>query len=112
MEEIKEMITTSTNTMVRGSAQARVSVDRYHTAVAKLHFKPYHPTLIVALNEANFDRCSPFYELWPEKLENDPHFVDHIFWSDEARFSRNGVVNRHNCTYWSSKNPHNKFEVP
>ena len=25
---------------------------------------------------------------------------------------RNGVVNRHNCTYWSSENPHIKTEVP
>ena len=100
VEEIKEMITVSTNISVReGSAQARVSVNRYHTAMAKLHFKLYHPTLIVALNKANFDRCSPLYELWPEKFENDPHLVDHMFWSDEARFDRNGVVNRHNCTY-------------
>jgi hypothetical protein len=38
--------------------------------------------------------------------------IDHIFWSDKARFDRNEVVNRHNCTYWSSHNTHVKFKVP
>ena len=51
-------------------------------------------------------------EIWLEKFENDLHLVDHSFWSDEAKFDRNEVVNRHNSTYWSSENPHIKFEVP
>ena len=80
--------------------------------MTKLHFKPYHRTLIVALNEDHFDRRSQFCEIWLEKFKNDPHLVDHVFWSDEARFDRDGIVNRHNCTYWSSENPHIKFEVP
>lgn len=29
-----------------------------------------------------------------------------ILWSDESRFLNNGVVNRHNCYYWSQENPH------
>jgi hypothetical protein len=80
--------------------------------MAKIHLKPYHPTLIVNLNEDDFDRRSQFCQLWLEKFQNDPHLVDHIFWSDEARFNRNGVVNRHNCTYCFNENPHIKFNVP
>ena len=113
LEEIKEMVTTSPNLSVReGSAQSVVSIGSYHTAMTKLHFKSYHPTLIVALNEDDFDRRSQSSEIWLEKFQNDPRLVDHIFWSDAARFDRKRVVNRRNCTYWSSENPHIKFEVP
>ena len=38
--------------------------------------------------------------------------IDHILWSDECNFNRNGTVDHHNCTYWSTKNPHAKFSVP
>ena len=30
----------------------------HHIAMQKLQLKPYHPTLIVDLNEDDFDRCS------------------------------------------------------
>ncbi len=107
------MVTTSPNLSIReGSSQAGISRSRYHAAMAKIHLKPYHPTLIVNLNEDDFDRRSQFCQLWLEKFQNDPHLVDHIFWSDEARFNRNGVVNRHNCTYCFNENPHIKFNVP
>ena len=32
--------------------------------------------------------------------------ISNILWSDETRFNNNGIVNRHNCHYWASENPH------
>ena len=32
--------------------------------------------------------------------------VDKITWSDKAHFKLSGAVNRHNCVYCSTKNPH------
>jgi hypothetical protein len=32
--------------------------------------------------------------------------VDKITWSNEAHFKLPGAVNRHNCVYYSIKNPH------
>ena len=46
-----------------------------------------------------------------EKFNNNPHWIDHILWNDECKFNRNGAVNRHNCTYWSTENFHVKFKV-
>ena len=34
------------------------SISRYHAAMQKFQLKPYHPTLIVDLNEDDFDRHS------------------------------------------------------
>ena len=65
LKEIKEKVTTSPNLSVQeGSAQAGVSIGSYHPATTKLHFKPCHPTLIVALNEDDFDRHNQFCEIW------------------------------------------------
>jgi hypothetical protein len=112
LKEIEEMVTSHSNLSVRqGSAQAGISKTSYHVAMNILHLKPYHSSVIVDLNESDFDRRSQFCEIWLEKFKNDPNLIDHIFWSDEARFDRNAVVNRHNCTYWSSENPHVKFKV-
>ena len=78
----------------------------------KLQLKPHHPTLIVDLNEDDFDRRSQSSEICLEKFNFNPGLVDYILWSDKCKFNRNGTVNCHNCTYWSTENPHAKFSVP
>ena len=99
-DKLEEIITTSPNLSIReGYAQTNVSIGNYQTARTKLHFKLYHSTLLVALSEDNFDRRIQSSGIWLEKFENDPDLVDNIFWNDEIRFDRNGVVHRHNCTY-------------
>ena len=75
----------------------------------KLQLKLYHPTLIIDLNEDDFDRHS---EICLEKFNYDPGLVDHNLWSDERKFNRNGTVNSHNCTGWSTENSHAKFSIP
>jgi hypothetical protein len=99
-------------TIRQDAAQASISKSSYQVAMEQLHFKPYRPTLIVDFNEDDFDHRSEFCEIWLEKFENDPDLIDRIFWSDEAKFSMNTTVNRHNCTYWSREKPHFQFKVP
>ena len=77
----------------------------------KLQFKPYHATLIVDLNEDDCDRRSQSSEIYLEKFNYDLALVDHILWSDECKFNRNGTVNCHNCPYWSTENPHARLSV-
>ena len=51
-----------------------------------------------------------FVEWFKGCQEEDPHSYQSFLWSDEASFKLNGIVNRHNCIYWSSKNPHVTME--
>ena len=81
----------------QGSVQAGISTSQYHVAMQKLQIKPYHPTLIVDLDEDDFDRRSQSSEICHEKFNYDPDLVDHILRIDECKFNRNGTVNRHNC---------------
>ena len=111
-ERIYDMVDTNPRLSIRqDSIQAGISRSRYHAAIQKLQLKPYHPTLIVDPSEDDFDRRSQFYEICREKLNYDPCLVDHILWSDECKFNRNGTAKRHNCSYWSNENPHVKFSV-
>ena len=91
--------------MVIDSTRLVSSTSSNHAAMQKLQLKLYHPTLIVDLNEDDFDRHS---EICLEKFNYDPGLVDHILWSDKCKFNRNRTVNR---TYWSTENPHAKFSV-
>ena len=78
----------------------------------KLQLKLFHPTLIVDLNEDDFDRHSQSSEIHLEKFNYDLALLDPILWNDQCKFKRNGTVNCHNCTYWSNENPHSKFSLP
>ncbi len=64
LEEIEEMAVNSPRLTIRqGATQAGTSKSSYQVAMEQLHFKPYRSTLIVDLNEDNFDRRSEFYEI-------------------------------------------------
>ncbi|CAF3965972.1 unnamed protein product [Rotaria sordida] len=57
------MVTTNPQVSIRlGAGQAGIGKTSYHVAMKQLHFKPYPPTLIVELNEDDFDRRSEFCE--------------------------------------------------
>ena len=104
------MVDTNPRLSIRqGSFRAQVD---NHVAMQKLQLKPYHPTMIVDLNEDDFDRRSQSSDICLEKFNYDPALVDHILWSDECKFNRNRTVNSHNCTYRSTENLHTKFSVP
>ena len=113
LEEIQTIVSENPRLSVRqGAFEVGISKSSYQVAMKQLGFKPYHPTLIVDLNEDDFDRRSEFCEIWLEKFQNNPDLIDHIFWSDEAKFNLNRSVNRHNCTYWARENPHLRINVP
>lgn len=45
-------------------------------------------------------------------MTEDPAFLTHLMFSDEAHFNLHGGVNRHNFRYWSDSNPHWFREEP
>ncbi|CAH2013085.1 unnamed protein product, partial [Acanthoscelides obtectus] len=69
-------------------------------AIETHSFHPYKVHLVRELNEDDFDRRLQFCE----------DMINTCF-SDECSFLLNGVVNRHNCRYWSDSNPRIYHEV-
>lgn len=59
------------------------------------------------LLEDDPERRNEFCEILMDNyLINDALFPRNIIFSDEATFFLDGMVNRQNCRYWSSENPH------
>ena len=68
--------------------------------------KPHIPRLIHGLLEDDPDRRSQFCEHFVSLCKDNTTFLNQIVWTDEATFKLSGLVKRHNCVYWSDKNPH------
>src|ERR1043166_8520185 len=94
---------TSTRKVAEEVGISQSTVER----ILKRHcWRPYKAHLVQDLSGQDFQRRIDFC-LWLEAMEQlDPGFCGKILWSDEASFSRSGVVNRHNCHYWAAENPH------
>jgi len=71
----------------------------------KNKFKPYKINIVHHLKETDFPRRIQFCEwLWLRYMENND-FLSQIIWSDESKFTKNGMFNKHNEHFWASENP-------
>ena len=68
-------------------------------------WKPYVPTLVHSMNEADPFRRIEFCRFFLRMCQRIDSLVDLIVWSDEATFKLSGTINRHNCVYWAQNNP-------
>lgn len=62
---------------------------------------PYHIQVCQAITETDKIKRLEFANWVLENQET----LKHVLWSDEAYFSLDGLVNRHNCVIWSYENP-------
>ncbi|OZI14484.1 hypothetical protein CE195_08405 [Sodalis-like symbiont of Philaenus spumarius] len=79
------------------------SVQRY---AKKNKIKHYKTHLVHGLLEDDPDRRLEFCSKIIEKTDVDSKWHEGIVFLDEATFYRTGTVNRHNCHYYNTKNPH------
>ena len=106
-ENLLERLQQSPRKSVRQAArETGISKSSTHRILKRVHLKSFKPVLVHALNEDDPDRRVQFCEWYLANCTQDADFPNKIVWSDEALFKLNGSVNRHNCTYWASENPH------
>ncbi|KAG8251795.1 hypothetical protein J6590_071833 [Homalodisca vitripennis] len=74
--------------------------------IKKNKIKFYTSHLVHNLLEDDPDRRVEFCFRIIEFRELDPTWHTQIVFSDESTFYRNGAVNRHNCNYYNTGNPH------
>lgn len=75
-------------------------------SLKKNKFHAYKFKLVHALNEDDPDRRLQFCEEIGELIDANTNFVYNVAFSDECTFFVNGTVNKHNCRYWDTENPH------
>lgn len=90
----------------RTSRELEISDRSLRRMLKKMNMRCYRPRLLHALNEDDPDRRLEFCEWYRGCAEDNANFYRSILWSDEAQFKLNGRINRHNCVYWASDNPH------
>lgn len=83
-----------------------VSQRKVVTTLKSNKFHPYKIHLHQELNEDDPDRRLQFCESMDTLMTGNPNIVKNICFSDESCFHLNGFVNRHNCRYWDTSNPH------
>jgi hypothetical protein len=67
---------------------------------------PYHIQRVQALRPPDYQARLVFCQWFLRKCVEDPHFIENILFTDEAGFTKNGIVNFHNTHVWSDENPH------
>lgn len=67
---------------------------------------PYKFTKVQALKLEDYQRRVQFCETILIRIQEDPNFLKKIIWTDEAKFSREGIFNRRNEHFWADQNPH------
>ncbi|KAI4471956.1 transposable element tc3 transposase-like protein [Holotrichia oblita] len=76
-----------------------------HRILRKQKFRPYLFSVVQHLKDIDFPRRVSFCEFILTWSQENPLFLGNIIWTDEAKFTKNGVHNRHNFHYWSDSNP-------
>jgi hypothetical protein len=85
------------------AATTRIPRSTVHRVLQANSFHPFKPFASQQLQESdhiNRQNFATWYLNQPEETRNN------ILWTDESLFRNNGIVNTHNCFYWSVENPH------
>ena len=67
---------------------------------------PYHLQKVHALLPEDFPRRIEFCNWVLDRHRNDANFIGSVLFTDEAGFSKNGIINSHNLHLWAEENPH------
>lgn len=70
----------------------------------KYHDFKFHS--VQALFENDYLPRITFCENFITKIQEDADFLKRVIWTDEAKFSEEGIFNRKNLHVWSDQNPH------
>ena len=89
-----------------GARELDISPASFHRIIKELGFRPFKPCAAIELSDDDFDRRHEFCQSMVDRIEAEPAILNKIIWSDESEFKLNGTINRHNCRYWASTNPH------
>lgn len=95
----------------RRSLELDISRSTLQRILHSLNLKPYKPRLIHGLLEDDPDRRIQFCGIFINQCQETPDLLDQIVWTDEANFKLSGMVNKHNCVYWDTTNPHETYEM-
>lgn len=102
LERIEQDPTTSSRQVGGETGASHQSVLR---VLQEQQLYPYHVQRVQSLSEADYPGRLRFAQ-WFLEHRLQPGFHERILFTDEATFSRDGIVNIHNNHHWADENPH------
>jgi hypothetical protein len=89
------------------SMESGLSTKAIWNVLSRHEMHPFHYTRQQNLYQGDSERRLDFCNFFLEEVDlNGENFASSIIWSDESKFTRDGVFNRHNSHFWSAVNPH------
>ena len=70
-----------------------------------LHLYPYRIQVKQKLTAADKEKRVKMCNWFSDKIEDEPDFLDNVWFTDEAHFLLSGHVNNKNNVFWGSKPP-------
>jgi len=83
-----------------------ISFGLVHKILKKHKLHPYKPELVQHLRPTDPERRLNFIAWLLVQIDTQPLFLNQILWTDESKFTNNGVINKQNNRLWSDVNPH------
>jgi Transposase. len=101
LQAVREDPTTSTR---RIGAALRIHHSTVHRVLKRSNLHPYHLSKVQNLLPVDAEVRLQFCRWYLNHLHE--WGSDQIIWTDEAMFTKCGIINLHNSHVWSSENPH------
>lgn len=103
VEQLQSQSTMASSSITQVSQLTGIPRASVHRIMRRhLHLYPYHFTLLQNITEEDKEQRVTFAN-W---LLDNEEIIPNILWSDEANFSVDGIINKHNCVIGSREAPH------
>jgi hypothetical protein len=102
LHRVQENPETSTRQLAVETGMSRWKV---HQVLKENQLHPYHFTKVQGLEPGDYETRRDFCRWLLQRDIEEYHFFKKILWTDESRFTREGVINIHNMHLWKEENP-------
>lgn len=108
LNQVRENPKVSTREIENNTGIPRTSA---HRILKKHRYHPYKVHISQGLQPGDAERRTRFCHWYINQNNNNVTFLFNVLWSDESRFTNNGLFNRNNIHYWGTENPHALHEA-
>lgn len=88
------------------AARFNESKSSVHNILKEQLLKPFHLRKVHELTPADFPARMEYANWLLQQQQRNVNFISCILFTDEAGFTKNGIINSHNLHVWAYENPH------
>lgn len=103
---LDEIAENPSNSVRKLSAQVHATKWVVHETLREQLLHPYHVQKVHAMSPADYPARVNYANWFLQRFRQNPNFISIVLFTDEAGFTRDGVINCHNLHIWHEENPH------